>query len=192
MEENNVVLPVFKYFPDPLGAGSFVVSPAVCVCCNQGRGYIYDRNPFADGDYESKICPWCIHDGSAADLIDGVFSTSLGLGGELEQWDAVSKAVEEEITKRTPGFDTLQNDQWYTHCEDAAEFLGSVSKESLEEMGQGVVRDFIEALGEETYEEYLEFGSTELLDLMEEGSHGQGYLFRCLHCGKHGGFMDFT
>lgn len=191
-EAANKDLPVFKYFPDPVGAGSIEESSAACVCCNAVRGYIYVRTPFATGDYNSKLCPWCIADGSASKLIGGVFSSVLGLGGELEQWDEVSADVVDEVTRRTPGFWTLQNDQWYTHCGDAAVFLGHINEEQLIAKGQEVTRDFIECLGEESYEDFLEWGTTELLHMMKDGGEGQGYLFRCRHCGKHGGFVDYT
>jgi uncharacterized protein CbrC (UPF0167 family) len=32
--------------------------------------------------------------------------------------------VVEEVAHRTPGFSTLQQARWWTHCGDAAAFLG--------------------------------------------------------------------
>lgn len=191
MDISEESFPKFRYFPDPIAAGSVVKSDVICICCNKSRGFIYKHRPCAQGNYRAKICPWCIADGSAAEFIGGKFSTEIGLGGEREQWDSVPEAVSVEVTRRTPGFPTLQNDQWYTHCGDAAEFLGIVTKQALEARGGQAFIDFRESLSDEASEYGLESNS-DLIDMIDEGGDGQGYLFRCLHCGKYGGFVDFT
>jgi uncharacterized protein CbrC (UPF0167 family) len=183
-------LPIFKYFPDPVGLGSIVASENECVCCKKQRGYVYALNPYAPEDHCEEICPWCIADGTAAELIEGQFNDELGVGGH-GAWEEVSPEIIDEVSKQTPGFAGIQDEQWFTHCADAAEFHGYVTKERLISMGPKVVEDFLESLGEETYSEFLEFGS-ELLETIREDGAGQGYIFRCRHCGCHGGYVDRT
>lgn len=178
--------------PDTVVAGSFIKSDAVCICRNIVRSYVYGRMPYCPGDHSEKICPWCIADGSAARFLDCEFVAIEGINGDGKDWDDVSDEIKEEISKRTPGFPILQGDQWYTHCGDAAVFLGYIHKDGLIDRGQKVTREFIECLDKETYEEFLEWGGIELLDMIEgECGEAQGYFFKCIHCGKHGGFVDY-
>lgn len=181
--------PIFKYFADPIGCGSFIESGNVCVSCHLARGYVYAISPYAPNDHDEEICPWCISDGSAAKLIDGKFNSTEGIGG-FGAWDNVSNAVVEDVSLKTPGFAGIQDEQWFTHCADAAQFVGYATTERLLALGPKVVSEFLESLGEgNTYEDFVEFGD-ETLDRMSEDGPAQGYLFKCLHCGCHGGYVD--
>jgi uncharacterized protein CbrC (UPF0167 family) len=115
-------LPVFKYHPSPLSTGSIESSDAVCACCGTARGFIYHGPVYAVEEI-TKVCPWCIVDGSAHEKWDAEFVDSAGVGG-YGKWCEVPIEVIEEVAYRTPGLSAIQQERWWTHCGDAAEFLG--------------------------------------------------------------------
>jgi hypothetical protein len=73
---------------------------------------------------------------------------------------------------------------WFTHCEDAAIFLGCVGKQEIETLDRAAydaVR-FESGYDEEQWGSYFN-----QMDL----NHGPtAYLFRCRHCGAWGGYSD--
>src|SRR3954469_21359716 len=113
-------LPVFRYHPDSVGTGNAQQSNQECVCCGEQRGLIYVGPVFAEDELNEALCPWCIADGSAHERFDAEFTdaASVGLG-----WEDVPQKVVEEVSFRTPGFSGWQQERWFTHCGDAAEFL---------------------------------------------------------------------
>ena len=68
-----MILPAFRYHPDPIRSGSIVESGEVCRCCRQNRGYMYAGPVYAEEDLDDAICPWCIADGSAHTMFDASF-----------------------------------------------------------------------------------------------------------------------
>lgn len=182
-------LPHFKYHPDPLATGSVKSSPNVCRCCGEARGYIYTSTPYAEESLGNCLCPWCIADGKAHQKFDAEFVDYSAIG-EQGEWSPVPPPVAEEVAFRTPGFSGWQQEQWWTHCNDAAEFLGAVGYEELVEFGEEalqvaceVVSSDLKLQGEEL-ERFirnlnLDFGPT-------------AYVFRCLHCRKIGLYWDCT
>src|SRR5271169_6720784 len=125
-------LPVFKYHPDPVATGSIVPTAAACPVCGVSRGFAYSGIPYGTDEVE-HICPWCIADGSARQKFGVEFTDKAGIGGN--QWERVPEEVVEEVAFRTPGFAGWQQERWYTHCGDAAEFLGAMGRQELEQMG---------------------------------------------------------
>lgn len=117
------MLPSFKYHPDPIATGAIEPSSETCKCCNQARGFIYIGPVYARDDYDHSICPWCIADGSAHAKLGASFSDDVGVGGG-GAWCVVPGSVVDEVANRTPGFSGWQQEQWWTHCDDAAQFLG--------------------------------------------------------------------
>jgi uncharacterized protein CbrC (UPF0167 family) len=69
------------------------------------------------------VCPWCIADGSAHAKWDAEFTDRGAIGG-MGHWCEVPQEVREEVAFRTPGISTIQEARWWTHCGDAAEFVG--------------------------------------------------------------------
>src|SRR4051794_37044508 len=122
-------LPIFKYHPDPIATGSIEPSRTPCVCCGRSRGYVYSGPVYARKEYLDCICPWCIADGSAHEKLDASFHDKEGIGSGM--WDDVPEEVTEEIAYRTPGFSGLQQEQWWTHCHDTAQFLGCAGHAEL-------------------------------------------------------------
>jgi len=126
-------LPVFRYHADPIATGSIVSSPKVCRRCDRRRGYIYAGPVYGEGDGEldEAFCPWCIADGSAATEFDAEFTDPDGVG-DHGSWDAVPPDVVDEVSRRTPGFSGWQQERWWTHCADAAVFLGRAGRREPE------------------------------------------------------------
>ena len=98
------------------------------------RGYIYTASVYAPGWYRDCICPWCIADGSAAEKFEAMFSDDHPLAQA-----GVPDAVIEEVTRRTPGFNSWQQEEWLSCCGDACEFHGDAPRSELQAL-QGELR----------------------------------------------------
>ncbi len=177
-------LPTFKYHPDPVKTGSIKPSSAECICCGKSRGYFYAGPVCAVEEYDESICPWCIADGSAHEKLDASFHDESGVGGG-GMWDDVPEAVVEEIAFRTPGFSAWQQEQWWSHCGDAAQFLGRAGRAELEGAGPQAIAAIQESTGLEDGEQWDEFFAA----LDKDGSP-TAYLFKCSKCGQLGGYQD--
>jgi len=177
-------LPFFKYHPHPLATGSIQLSDIACVVCGQARGYVYTGPVYAVGEYAHCICPWCIADGTAHEKLKAEFTDFAGIGDCDGCGNLVSEAISEEIAYRTPGFSDWQQERWFTHCDDAAAFLGAVGYEELMTMEPAAVEAIRQESGleDEEWEDFFE-------SLKRNGSP-TAYLFRCLHCGAYGGYQD--
>jgi uncharacterized protein len=177
-----VNLPTFKYHPDPIATASIESSSAVCEVCNQARGFIYKGPVYAVEELVDAICPWCISDGSAHKKFDADFVDAAGVGGG--EWQNVSSEIVEEVAYRTPGFNGWQQERWWTHCDDAAEFLGLAGKRELEAFGA----EAMSAIQDEAGLSAEDWGS--YFQLLEKESSPTAYIFRCRHCGSLGGYSD--
>jgi len=156
-------LPTFRYHPDPVGSGSFELSPARCPYCGVDRTYVYTGPVYAI-DEPDPPCPRCIADGSFAARFAAEFTDAAALAG-------LDADIIDEVTRRTPGFSGWQQEQWMTHCDDAAAFLGPVAYEELLSHPQA-----LELLRSEE-------GSDDWLQGLSRDGSPTGYLFRCRHCG---------
>jgi uncharacterized protein CbrC (UPF0167 family) len=124
--------------------------------------------PFYAVEEVQDICPWCIHSGKAAQKWEGAFSDDYPL-----IFAGLSVEIIREVTERTPGFESWQQDEWLVHCGDACAFLGDAS---------------VETVGSLTTEQRAQLAATSGvpadLDLSSYAPRGQLsiYHFRCLHC----------
>lgn len=164
-------LPQFRYFPDPIGAGVIAETAELCECCGLARGYTYTRQIYAADNIET-ICPWCIADGTAAEKYDGVFVDDHPL---IQA--GVAMSVVDEVSKRTPGYESWQEATWLACCNDACEFHGDETRDYLLSLDQnGLIR-----LSQQT-----DFPFDVLVDVIQhykpKGSPAF-YRFRCRHCG---------
>ena len=176
-------LPSFRYHPDPLATGSVIRSSAVCRNCGRERGYIYRGPVVAEEDLAGQLCPWCIADGSAAERLGAEFVDPAAVG-DYGAWSPVPSSVAEEVARRTPGFTGWQQERWWTHCGDAAEYLGRAGHAELVTRwaaAAAVIRADAHMEGER-WDGYLRA-------LHAEGSP-TAYVFRCRHCGQLGGYSD--
>ncbi len=163
------MLPRFRYHPDPLVTGSFQAldTPVRCPCCAESTAVVY-RGPFYAIDEVNGLCPDCIASGAAAEKFDGEFQDS-------ESVDEVSDPAKlDELIHRTPGYCGWQQEYWRAHCDDFCAFLGAVGYEELLELG--VLAEVLED---------LEDWQRESIQELEKNGDAQGFLFRCLHCGRH-------
>lgn len=173
-------LPAFRYHPDPISTGALVAGDRVCGICGSARGFFYAGSIYCAEPVET-ICPWCIADGTAAAQLDGVFSDDEPLIGA-----GVATGVVDEVTRRTPGYSSWQQERWMAHCGDACAFLGDPSKETLIALAGDEPTTFLarESLREEDWRL--------LLSEYEPGGNPSVYHFRCLHCGASIFTLDFT
>jgi uncharacterized protein CbrC (UPF0167 family) len=176
--------PEFIYHPNPIETGSVIESDLVCKCCGKERGYIYVGPVYCEDELEESICPWCIADGSAHEKFDASFTDEEGVGG-YGDWDSVPEEAIEAVAYRTPGFSGWQQEQWWTHCGDAAAFVGRAGCKELQSFGQEAVAAIRESTGLSEGQRWNEFFSA----LDKEGSP-TAYIFRCIKCGALGGYQD--
>ena len=177
-------LPVFKYHPDPIGTGSIVESDTECACCGRARGYVYAGPVYSEEEYNECICPWCISDGSAHEKLDASFTDEDGVGGNGD-WDQVPAEVVEAVAYRTPGFSGWQQERWWTHCGDAAQFLGRAGHKERKALGPDAVAAIRESTGLADGPEWKH-----LLANLDKEASPTAYIFRCSKCGKLGGYHD--
>ena len=177
------MLPTFRYHPDPIDTGSIVPSSNVCRACGQARGYIYAGSPYSEEELEGAICPWCIADGTAAERFDAEFVDASAIGDD-EHGERVSAAVIEEVCRRTPGFAGWQQERWWTHCGDAAAFLGPAGRAELEARWP----DAVDAVRREAG--YGDDEWTEYYSALDREHGPTAYVFRCTHCGQFGAYSD--
>jgi uncharacterized protein CbrC (UPF0167 family) len=170
-------LPHFRYHPDPLGTGSVEESAATCECCGLARGFAYAGPVYGD----AVICPWCIADGRAARQLGAEFTD---VGADVP--DEVPPPVLEEVSWRTPGFTSFQQDHWLYHCADACAFLGRAGFAQLSEHAGALesLRADLDGLGWDDDE------IDAFLDALDADGSACAYLFRCVHCGTHLAYCD--
>lgn len=180
MESENLIneLPKFKYHPNPLKTGAFIEEdePFVCDCCGKETLICYSA-PFYSVESIDIFCPECIANGEAAKKFDGEFQDAYST-------DEVSdEAKTEELIYRTPGYCGWQQEYWRAHCDDYCAYLGGVGTKELKEMNifEEVLDD---DMLDDTAKQWVRDG------FVTDGSSIQGYLFQCLHCGKHLVWVD--
>ncbi len=166
----------FRYHPDPLKTGAFKNDKTViCDRCNKETN-VYYTNPFYSVKEIYALCPDCIASGAAAEKFDGAFQDS-------ESVDEVSDPEKlDELVHRTPGYCGWQQEYWLAHCGDYCAFLGYYDWAALE-------REGLAAEIEETYRG--DVCGVDFEDAREHLNMESGYLFGCLHCGKHFIYIDF-
>lgn len=170
-------LPSFKYHPDPVASGAVVASDATCTSCGQSRGFVYTGPVFTELDDVQEICPWCIADGRGAERFQAEF-TDPGASEEV-----ASKAAQEELGKRTPGYSAWQAPVWLEHCGDYCAYLGEPDAKTLKTLSKDLADDL---------HEIAELTDLEVEDILAGEADALGmYLFRCLQCGKHRLHWDF-
>jgi uncharacterized protein CbrC (UPF0167 family) len=179
-----MALPSFKYHPDPLATGSVVASDNECVCCGKARRFIYTGPVYALEGYPQCICPWCIADGSAHENLGASFTDEVGIGG-YGRWDQVPERVIEEVAYRTPGFSGWQQEKWWTHCGDAAQFIGRAGQKELKALGPLAIAAIRDSAGMSDGSEW-----DQVFAALDKDGSPTAYMFRCAKCGLLGGYQD--
>lgn len=171
-EETNLPLPVFKYNIDPLNSGVIIKENIRCEVCNNNRTYKY-MGPFYCIDEVEDVCPWCISSGKAAKKYDGEFVDI----NSCERVD--NKKFLDELIHRTPSYSGWQQEKWVSHCGDYCAFINYVGWEEIKHLASDLKED-IDLITQD-----LELSQKELEENLINDGTLQGYLFKCLHCGKH-------
>lgn len=167
----------FKYHPDPIKTGMFKTDKTVTCSCCENETNVYYQGPFYSEDDVDSLCPECIASGKAAEMFDGSFQDE----DSIDDVDDESKI--DELIHRTPGYSGWQQEYWLAHCDDFCAFVGYVGWKEILERG----------IEKEIGEDILKNGDFELEQVKEcLEAHGSmsGYLFQCLHCGKHRLWID--
>lgn len=178
-------LPEFPYHQNPIATGSIKEADVICICCNKARGYVYVGPVYATAELDERICPWCIADGSAHDTFDCVFTDEAGIGGE-HPYNKVSEEVIAMVAHRTPGFSGWQQERWWTHCQDAGQFLGRAGAREVSALKPDE-QDQFRFECEMRHGEEWEF----FRDALDAEGSPCAYLFKCRKCGAIGGYADF-
>jgi len=165
-------LPYFKYHPDPLKTGLFKEKKGKCPICKKHREIIY-VGPFYSEKEVKNLCPWCIKDGSAAKKYNGAFHDIHSI-----EKDFGNNKNLDELIYRTPGYKGWQQEYWLSHCRDFCAFLGYVKWKEISEL-KDELKDDIEKFITEMKLTHNEFEKS-----LSNGGFSQGYLFKCLKCGK--------
>jgi uncharacterized protein CbrC (UPF0167 family) len=163
-------LPVFRYYRDPFGDGTIEQSEERCSACERRRGFIFTGVAYGSRVADdASFCPWCISDGTAHSELGASFNL-VGAGA--------SRAAQEEVEYRTPGFLTWQDWDWPTHCNDVAQYLGQPSGEELR-ANPPALQALLADLRQWDWgrdEAYVD----EFIDGLGGGQ--VAYLFECRHC----------
>ncbi|GLX67540.1 CbrC family protein [Paenibacillus glycanilyticus] len=171
------MLPGFKYNPNALLLGVIKKETTICPVCKFKREYKYD-GPFYSLEDVEGICPWCISDGSAAKMYDGEFQDPANCD-EVEKEKYI-----DELMHRTPGYVSWQQEYWLSHCGDFCAIVQYVGWEQIKHLEEELSEDIASICTDYdlTQEEFQKC-------LLNEGSL-QGYLFKCVRCGKHRLYVD--
>ena len=79
---------------------------------------------------------------------------------------------------------TWQSQMWLAHCNDFCQFVDYVGWNDIVRMG-------IEKEIEEGYSKMEDsYDMDDVKEYLSNGGDMQGYLFRCLHCGKYRPWVD--
>lgn len=191
-------LPHFKYHPNAYRLGLFKQGPARrCAVCNQDTNYVYS-GPFYCIDDVDAICPWCIHDGQAAQKFNGTFHGAVEYNGGLlsvvfnddtnqymyfmgnEQVEPIHDRSLHELLFRTPSYSSWQEPQWLSHCGDFCTFIRYLNQDEWMD------------LKEELQEEMERLQESCGLSLNHLADDIGLYLFQCPTCGKYRLHTDYS
>ena len=177
-----MTLPSFRYHPDPIRSGSIVESGEKCRCCRECRGHIYAGPVYSEEDLDGVICPWCIADGSAQKIFDASFV-------DIEAFsDDTPESTMDEISRRTPGYNAWQSEQWPNCCGDATAFLTPAGIAEIREHYRELEGSLLSHI---IYEMRISGGAaTRMLGSLNRDAGPTAYVFRCLHCERHHFHID--
>ena len=160
-----------------------VIEPGnqTCVCCGEACGYVYDGPVYTAEDLQGHICPWCIADGSAASKYDATYSDArpLAMAG-------LAESIIDEVTRRTPGYISWQQDHWLTCCDDACEFRGDATRQDLQTFDGGGLKQVLIA-NEIAPEEW-----ETIVKQYRPAGDPAVYKFICRHCQRTKFSVDYS
>lgn len=172
-------LPKFKYSPNAYAIGVFDDVEGICSICNQSRKLKYVGS-FYSMDEPDYICAYCIQTGEAAEKYNGTFNDDMGIEGvSNESAELHHPNIDQnklfEVTKKTPSYNSWQQEVWLTHCNEPCAFIAYADGKDIQAYSYELQED-IENAG---------YDQADLKENLTKGGHLVGYLFKCLNCGKH-------
>jgi uncharacterized protein CbrC (UPF0167 family) len=176
-------LPKFRLFMDPVREKAIVESAQACCLCGKTRGWLYDGPTYGsslpDG---SRVCPWCISDGTAAQ--QGLAFNDATMQPLLDQTPQLADEERRLVEDRTPGFTTWQGNHWMMCCGIACVYLGEARNGDLTDRWRGAV--------DAIFRDQSAWGANEVADLVRQvgGGHICAYVFQCRACERLTGFWD--
>ncbi|EJO0604148.1 CbrC family protein [Salmonella enterica] len=162
-------LPQFTYVSDEYVKIVFVKTTSICDCCKRESHYRYSGPIYMTGDNDISLCPWCIHDGSAAKKYQASFNEIYG--------EELAESVITKVCEQTPGYNSWQDQSWATHCNDACVYHGDATSEDVAEASAQTRQQWMRY-----YEQDAESWSHFMKDYRPGGDQGV-YKFICRHCG---------
>ncbi len=174
-------LPTFRYHPDPIASGAIVRENATCVCCERVVDHVYVASAYSIHEFDRNLCPWCIADGTAHKKFDVEFCDSYPL-----QNAGINESIIAQVTSRTPGYISWQQEEWLSHCDDACAFLGDATSETIRNMTPKEMAPLCADHGVDA--EWF----AKVADTYEPGGQPAIYHFKCLVCNSNLFGMDYT
>lgn len=178
-------LPKFKYSPNAYKLDIFKTEDGICSVCNNKSNLKYTGS-FYSIDEPEYICPWCIANGKAAEKYDGEFNDYCGIETVSPDPNDTKCSIPEEllleVTNKTPSYNSCQQEEWLTHCNEPCAFLAYADGKRIEPLIEELKEDIENNLGAE-----IDYVTN---NLTTDGSF-VGYLFRCVKCGKHRLHADY-
>jgi uncharacterized protein CbrC (UPF0167 family) len=175
------MLPEFRYHPDPLATGSVKPSKITCACCKQSHGFIYEATVYGTEEVRGKLCPWCIADGKAASRFNVFFSVE----DPLTKADLPRQTII-EVTRRTPGYSSWQQEEWQVCCDDACAFHGDATVDELKGLEGKSLDRF-----QKRYRIAPDWWK-QLLKVYVPGGGVSVFRFVCRHCGENTYALDLA
>ncbi len=172
------LFPQFRYHPFPIYTESFKAQPITCPVCNLDSEYSYHFVYFGppeeelEDELEVCVCPWCLHDGSAARAYPGLTFIDPPHSPE------VSEEARDELAHRTPTYQGFQEIEWPVHHGDYRAFVAYAGWKEVLPYAKELASDLTQL------RRGLGWGKAEL-ESWVNGASVQGYLFRCTTCGIH-------
>ena len=178
---NKMQLPTFRYHPDPFASGAVERENIRCVCCEKQVEHAYVASAYSTHELDRKLCLWCIADGSAHKKFDVEFSDPSPLHDA-----GVDESIVAEVTTRTPGFVSWQQEIWLTHCNDACVFLGDATIKNVKNMTPEEIDYLLQDHGA-NHEQFKK-----MAEHYQPGGQPAIYHFKCLKCHTNLFGLDYT
>ncbi|WP_068504812.1 CbrC family protein [Paenibacillus kribbensis] len=191
-------VPFFRLQPNAYDNGIFErVSMKICPICKQETEYIY-AGPFYSIEDVHEMCPWCIHNGTAATKYKGVFQAAVEYNGGLlsityddqnedfmyfldyEEIPKINDKELDELLFRTPGYVSWQESQWLSKDNELYAFIEYLDSQKLGDMR--------EQLGDAIVQAEAKYG----ISLDGSAEDAGIYLFKSLRDDKYKLHVDFT
>ncbi|PLR33282.1 hypothetical protein CYR55_16990 [Chimaeribacter californicus] len=161
-------LPKFIYITDDYAGTVFLKNSIMCDCCQKESPYQYNGPVYSVEEGEITLCPWCIHDGSAAEKYAASFNDIYD--------ESLEEAIITTVCEQTPGYSSWQDQGWAAHCKDACVYHGDASAQDVADASEPTRQKWMR-----DYEQDAESWDHFMKGYQPGGDQGV-YKFHCRHC----------